>query len=151
MRHGVTRVAFQPTSRFDDAAIFVAMNVLIYAQLGCKDILIILDRAPIHGKKMQAALKLLMDELVKAGELSGEVTVKFLNTPRYSPGFNPAEYVIHAVRQDSLYHLPYNFTVEDKAKRIQEHLARGSPYDSNQMANIWKHIQRLPKVDGYQV
>ena len=50
----------------------------------------------------------------------------------YSPAFNPAEYLIHRVRQDALYHLPstFTFTLQDKAGRVQEHLAQGPAADT---------------------
>ena len=75
---------------------------------------------------MKAAVGELLAEIAEANawtELKN-VTLAFLHTPAYSPKFNPAEYLIHLVRQDALYHLPCTFTLQDKADRVQAHLAR---------------------------
>ena len=90
---------------------------------------------------MKAAVNQLLAEMV----LAQGMTVDFLHTPVYSPNFNPAEYLIHLVRKNSLYHLPHSLTVEERAERIRDHLAQGPPQTPEQMNNILRHIYGLPK------
>jgi hypothetical protein len=73
------------------------------------------------------------------------IKLEFLHTPPYSPAFNPAECLIHLVRQDALYHLPCTFTLQDKAGRVQELLAQGPPLTPKQMGNLLRHFGNLPR------
>lgn len=149
LQRGGTRVDFRPQSKTEDVVRVLLLNVLVYAQLGYRRIVLILDNARTHGAKMKTALAALLAVLIANGDVPPDVSVAFLPTPRYSPRFNPAEYVIHALRQRSLYHLPCRFTLQDKAQRIRQHLAQGPPFTSRQMANIWRHIGQSPKVGGF--
>lgn len=125
------------------------LNILVYARLGYRRIVMILDNVRTHGTAMKTALAALLAVLIENGDVPAGVSVTFLPTPRYSPRFNPAEYVIHAVRQRSLYHLPCRFTLQDKVQRVQQHLAQGPPFTPRQMAHIWRHIGQPPKVGGF--
>jgi transposase len=136
-------------SKTPDVVSVLLLNVLIYARLGYRRIVMILDNARTHGLKMKTAFAALLVVLLENGDVPLGVSVTFLSTPRYSPRFNPAEYVIHAVRQRSLYHLPCHFTLQDKVQRIQQHLAQGPPFTPRQMANIWRYIGQSPKVGGF--
>ena len=107
----------------------------------------ILDNATIHGPAMKSAVSELLAEIAENpawADLKG-VTLAFLHTPAYSPAFNPAEYLIHLVRQDALYHLPCTFTLQDKAERVQRHLAQGPLLTPKQMENLLRHIGNLPR------
>ncbi|MBM3413269.1 MAG: hypothetical protein FJY19_07880, partial [Bacteroidetes bacterium] len=77
---------------------------------GCHWFKIILDNASIHGKSMREGIKAVLEELAtRPGfETLDPVTLSFLSIPPYSPDYNPAEYIIHAVRQQSLYLVPYD-------------------------------------------
>jgi hypothetical protein len=139
---GTTHVDFRTESRADDVVFVLALTALRFARLGYHCLTVILDNCRIHGERMKAALAELLAEM----EPTCNLTVDFLHTPRYSPNFNPAEYLIHWVRQDALYHLPCTFTLQDKAERVQRRLAQGPPLDSQQMQNLVRHIERLPKT-----
>jgi hypothetical protein len=139
---GVTHADFRPRGKTEDAVFAIALLVLRYARLGYRHLLLVLDNCRIHGEGMKAALAELLAEIA---DTRGMV-VEYLHTPRYSPNFNPAEYLIHWVRQNALYHLPVTFTLQGKADRIQSHLAQGPPLDPKQMQNLLRHIYRLPKT-----
>jgi len=69
-------------------------------------------------------------------------TLLFWHTPSYSPRLNPAQYVIHEVRRNSLYNVPCSLTVQQKAERIKTQLARGSPLNAQKMNNLVGFILR---------
>jgi hypothetical protein len=94
---------------------------------------------------MQDALRGLLAEIAAlARDGLRETTVEFLHTPPYSPALNPAEYLIHRVRQDVLHHLPCTFTLREKADRVQSRLAKGPPFTPEQMDRLLRHIYKLP-------
>ena len=138
---GATQADFRPRSKTEDAVFVIASLVLRYARWGYRHLLLVLDNCRIHGEGMKAALAELLAEIAD----TRGIVVEFLHTPRYSPNFNPAEYLIHWVRQNALYHLPVTFTLQDKAARIQSHLAQGPPFGPEPMRNLLRHIYRLPK------
>lgn len=139
---GKTTVDFQAQAKTENAVAVLALVVLRYVQLGFEQITFILDNCRIHGAKMKTALAELLAQIPQAQD----VTVAFLHTPAYSPQFNPAEYVIHLVRQQALYHLPAFMTVEARAERVNSHLAQAPPITPQQIKNILRHIYRLPKT-----
>jgi transposase len=108
---------------------------------------VILDNATIHRAAMKAAVAELLAEIAEnpAWASLKNINLEFLHTPSYSPAFNPAEYLIHLVRQDALYHLPCTFTLQDKAERVKLHLAQGPPLTPKQMGNLLRHIGNLPR------
>jgi transposase len=138
---GRTTVEFQAEAKTPNVVFVLALIILRYAQLGFRQIVFILDNARIHGDKMKAALAELLAEIA----LAQGVAVDFLHTPVYSPKFNPAEYLIHLVRQNSLYHLPASMPVGARAERIRRHLAQAPPQTPQQIKNILRHIYELPK------
>lgn len=132
---------FQPQAKTGNAVYVIALIVLRYARLGFRHILFILDNCSIHNDSMKAALADLLAEIA----LAQGIAVDFLHTPAYSPKFNPAEYLIHLVRKNSLYHLPHAMTVQQRAERVRRHLAQAPPQTPQQIKNILRHIYRLPK------
>jgi transposase len=138
---GQTTVDFQAKAKAENVVWVLALIVLRYAQLGFRQIVFILDNCRIHGDAMKAALSELLAEIAWAQGIA----VDFLHTPVYSPSFNPAEYLIHLVRKNSLYHLPCTFTVQERAERIRRHLAQAPPQTPQQIDNLLHHIYRLPK------
>lgn len=138
---GKTTVDFQPEAKTWNAVYVIALIVLRYASLGFRQIVFILDNCSIHNDSMKAALTELLAEIA----LAQGITVNFLHTPVYSPSFNPAEYIIRLVRKNSLYHLPCKMTIQERADRVQSHLAQAPPQTPQQMKNILRHIQNLPK------
>lgn len=147
LQQGTTEVDFRAQSKTSDAVVMVVLLVLRYVQRGFHWITVILDNATIHRATMKAAVGELLAEIAEThawAELKN-VNLAFLHTPSYSPAFNPAEYLIHWVRQDALYHLPCTFTLQDKAERVKQHLAQGPPLTPKQMGNLLRHIGNLPR------
>jgi len=147
LQRGTTHADFRSRSKTDDVVFVVVMTVLRSVQLGFHWITVILDNARTHRPDMETAVRVLLSEIVDLcnwGDLK-RTTVEFLHTPPYSPAFNPAEYLIHWVRQDALYHLPTTFTLQDKANRVQQHLAQGPSLTSKQMHKLLHHIYTLPR------
>ena len=138
---GQATADFQPKAKTENAVLALALVVLRYARLGFRRVVFILDNCRIHGDSMKAGLAELLAEIAMAQG----VAVEFLHTPAYSPDFNPAEYLIHLVRKNSLYHLPHGLTVQERAERIRCHLAQAPPQTPQQINNILRHIYGLPK------
>jgi hypothetical protein len=122
------------------------LPVLRHVQRGFRRITVILDNATIHRATMKAAVAELLAEIAENPAWAGlkNVNLEFLHTPSL-PAFNPAEYLIHLVCQDALYHLPCTFTLRDKAGRVKRHLAQGPPLAPKQMQNLLRHIGNLPR------
>lgn len=147
LQRGTTDVDFRAHGKTGDAVVMVVLLVLRYVQRGFRWITVILDNATLHGPAMKAAVA---EWLAEIAEIPGwaelqTIRLAFLHTPPYSPAFNPAEYLIHRVRQDALYHLPCTFTLQDKAERVKQHLAQGPPLTPEQMGNLLRHIGNLPR------
>ncbi len=146
LKSGTTLVQFREQSTTLQAIAVYCLMILAFARKGCHWFKIILDNASIHRKSMREGIEALLEELATypGFETLAPLTLSFLSMPSYSPDYNPAEYIIHAVRQQSLYLVPHDVSLEQKAQRIRDHLARGSPYTAQQLANIIRHISRLP-------
>jgi transposase len=147
LQRGTTHVGFRKEAKTNDAVVMVVPRVLRYARMGYHWITVILDNATLHRAAMEAAVAELLAVIAERPEWAGlgSITLDFLRTPPYSPAFNPAEYLIHWVRQNALYHLPCTFTLEDKADRVKRHLAQGPPLTPKQMENILRHIGNLTR------
>jgi|GEM_PF-3579384 len=125
LRFRTTHADFRTGSTTEDVVFVVALTILRYVPAGFHQITLILDNARTHGSKMKAAVRALRAEIAA---FSGWTDVQqtpgeFLPTPPYSPAFNPAEYLIHLVRQ---------------------HLAQGPPLTPAQMTKLMHPIYRLP-------
>jgi hypothetical protein len=145
LERGKTHVDFRAESKTADVVWVVVLTVLRYVQLGFHSITLVLDNARTHRHAMAIAVRALLAEIAETWSELATTTVTVLHTPPYSPAFNPAEYLIHRVRQEALYHLPCTFTLQDKAERVHHHLAQGPPLTPNQMQNLLHHIYTLPK------
>jgi hypothetical protein len=147
VQRGSTQVDFRSQCKTDDVIFVVVMTVLRYVQQGYHWLTVILDNARTHRPDMQAAAQAVLAEIAEQNgwEDLKRTTVEFLPTPPYSPAFNPAEYLIHWVRQQALYHLPCTFTLADKASRVRRHLAQGPPLRPEQMDKLLHHILTLPR------
>jgi transposase len=145
---GATDVQFRSQGKTPDVIVVLALMVLQYVQKGFHWITFILDNARTHRADMGLALQELLSEIaaMTGWDDLQRCTVAFLHTPAYSPALNPAEYLIHQVRQSALYHLPCTFTLQDKADRVRDHLAQGPPFTPQQMKRLLAHIGRLPKT-----
>ena len=140
LNSGQTTVDFQPQAKTANAVYAIALIVLRYAAMGFHQIVFILDNCSLHNATMKTALTELLAEIA----LAQGIAVDFLHTPVYSPNFNPAEYLIRLVRKNSLYHLPCTMTIQERAERVQEHLAQAPPQTPEQIKHILRHIERLP-------
>ena len=147
LQRGTTEVQFRSQSKTRDVVWVLVLMVLLYVQRGCHWITVFLDNARTHCQEMERAVQELLLEILAQTQWEDlkNTTVHFLHTPPYSPAFNPAEYLIHWVRQDALYHLPCTFTLQQKADRVHSHLAQGPPYTPAQMEKLLNHIYKLPK------
>ena len=125
LQQGTTHADFRKESKTADAVMMVVLLVLRYARMGYRWITVILDNATIHRAAMKSAVSELLAVITENPAWAGlaNVNLAFLHTPAYSPAFNPAEYLIHWVRQNALYHLPCTFTLRDKSERVQCHLS----------------------------
>jgi len=119
----------------------IVLTTLIYLQKGFKTLTFLLDNARIHGKKMEVGVNQLLAEIARQVNLP-PYSLNFWHTPRYSPKLNPAEYVIHEIRRNSLYHVPSTVSLNEKAERIRTHLTQGSPMTDRQMQNLIDFIVR---------
>ena len=135
VQRGNTRIDFKEHSTTEESIMIIVLTTLIYLQKGFRKLTFLLDNARIHGKKMEAGVKQLLAELSLLEEIP-EFSLNFWHTPSYSPKLNPAEYLIHEVRRNGLYNVPCTLTVQEKAKRIQNQLARGSPMTDIQMQKL---------------
>lgn len=141
VQRGNTHVEFKEESKTYDAVMVAVLTVLIYLQKGVKTITFLLDNARIHGKRMEAGVNELLVEISRQIALP-EYSLNFWHTPSYSPKLNPAEYLIHEVRRNGLYHVPCTMSLYEKAERIRTQLARGSPMTGLQMSRLVDFIVR---------
>ncbi len=139
VQRGTTRVDFQGKSTTEEVVMVVVLTVLIYLQNGFSQITCLLDNVRTHGEQMKISVLELLNE-IKQHTLLPELNLSFWHTPKYSPQLNPAEYIIHEVRRNGLYNVPCTLTVSEKAKRIQNQLARGSPMNDLQMHKLLNFI-----------
>lgn len=141
VQRGTTQIAFNKQSTTEEVVVVVVLTVLRYLQKGFKHLTLLLDNARTHGAHMKTGVLELLAEIARHTPLP-EFTLGFWHTPRYSPRLNPAEYLIHAVRRNSLYQAPCTLTLQEKAGRIQAQLARGSPMTDQQMRRLLDFIGR---------
>lgn len=141
VQRGTTYVDFKKQSSTDITVGIVVLTVLRYLQKGFKHLTLILDNAKIHGRRMETGVHELLAEIAQFMALPA-FSLGFWHTPSYSPWLNPAEYLIHEVRRKGLYNAPCTLTVHEKAERIRNQLARGSPMTDLQMRRLLDYIAR---------
>jgi transposase len=141
VQRGTTRVDFKTQSSTDEAIMVVVLTVLIYLRKGISQLTFLLDNARIHGKRMEVGVHQLLAEIAELMTIP-VFNLSFWHTPIYSPRLNPAEYLIHEVRRNSLYNVPCTLTVSEKTERIQNQLARCSPMTEKQMQRLIGFITR---------
>jgi transposase len=141
VQRGTTHVEIKAQSTTEEAIIVIALTVLIYLQKGINQLTFLLDNARIHGKRMEAGVKELLDEIAQQITLP-VFSLSYWHTPSYSPQLNPAEYIIHEVRRNGLYNVPCSLTLREKTDRIQDQLARSSPMTEQQMKKLISFIAR---------
>lgn len=141
VQRGTTRVDFNGQSTTEETVMAVVLTVLVYLQKGFSQLTFLLDNARTHGKRMETRSHELLNEIAQHVVLP-EFSLSFWHTPSYSPQLNPAEYIIHEVRRNGLYNVPCTLSVQEKAERIQDQLARGSPMTDLQMRKLLNFIAR---------
>lgn len=139
VQRGTTHVNFHKKSTTEEAIMVIVLTVLMCLQNGFNQITFLLDNARTHGQKMEISVQALLNE-IKQHAILPEFSLSFWHTPKYSPQLNPAEYIIHEVRRNGLYNVPCTLTISEKAKRIQNQLARGSPMNDLQMYKLLNFI-----------
>lgn len=147
IQRGNTDVQFRDRGTGANVLFVITLMVLVWLQRGCRHITLVLDNVKTHRKKTQEGVLALLAELALQcpdWEALQNLELNFMHTPAYSPALNPAEYLIHRIRQQALYHLPCQFTVEAKSERVRAYVARGSPFNAQQMERLLNHIYRLP-------
>ena len=141
VQRGTTRVDFDGQSTTQEVVMVVVLTVLVYLQKGLSQLTFLLDNAKTHGKRMENQVNELLAEIAQQQVLPA-FSLSFWHTPSYSPQLNPAEYLIHEVRRNGLYNVPCTLTVLEKAERIRNQLARGSPMTDLQMRSLLDFIAR---------
>jgi DDE superfamily endonuclease len=147
LERGTTQVDFRPEGKTADVVCVRVLRVWRYVPRGFHWITVILDNACTHRHVMETAVREVWSESVTlpTWEKLKNTTVEFLHTPPDSPAFNPAEYLIHWVRQAALYPLPWTFTLQDQADRVHRQLAQGPPFTPKHMHHLLCHIYNLPR------
>lgn len=141
VQRGTTQVQFDEHSDSETVAEWIVLTLLIYLQKGLTHLTVLLDNASTHQKRMKEQVIAWLKELESEVQMPS-FTLEFWHVPKYSPELNPAEYVIHLIRQTSLYHLPCDLTLQNKVERVQTHLAQKSPMTDQQMKNLIDFIAR---------
>jgi len=134
---GETHVETSPKGNSLYVACYLLSFVLIAQRKGMKTLYIILDNCPSHKKKMRNHLRNFMKEL------DLDIKVEFINTPKYSPKFNLAEYIIHQIRQQILHHQPADMKIDDIEKRLKRKLKEKLLQTKEQIQNTIRHIFNL--------
>jgi hypothetical protein len=84
------------------------------AKEGYTQLTVILDNNSMHKTKMRAQLRQKMQACPELAQLS----LSFIDTPRYSPDLNLAEYIIHYIRAKCLHHLPSRVNIQEVCENI---------------------------------
>lgn len=112
---------------------------------GYQSMTLILDNNGTHKDKMRYELWLQM----KANPASPlrDFGLNFMNTPRYSPDFNLAEYLIHQLRLQLLHHLPAKVTLAEIKQKVTTFLQAHHLQTPQQILNTINHILNLGRLD----
>lgn len=105
-----------------------------------KELLIILDNARQHKKKMKA----IVTEKLKEQGLQDKIVVRFLHTPPYSPQMNLAEYNIQLIRKKYLKHIPCKMTIDERNEHLIKNIERKNVMNKKQINKIIKRIKTVP-------
>ena len=87
---------------------------------------------------------------VKANPLLADFEIQYLDTPRYSPDFNLAEYIIHQLRLKLLHHLPSKTTLLQIKDKIWNFIKRQQFQTPPQIKNTINHILNLGGLTSKQ-
>ena len=126
-------------SKTEDVAEYLAEFVSESVQLGYAHLSIILDNNPTHKQKMEAQLRLHLEEM----GIDQKITVELLYTPSYSPKLNLVEYVIHLLRLRFLHHLPLGMTLADIECKLKRFLESNQFLSAEQVKKTLNYILSL--------
>jgi transposase len=136
---GEEYIGFYNKSTFLEVSDYFYDLILKSHLKGYHKIIIILDNHKTHKDKMRYRLWL----KVKANPLLADFEIEYLDTPRYSPDFNLAEYIIHQLRLKLLHHLPSNTTLLQIQNKILNFLKNNKLQTPKQIKNTINHILAL--------
>lgn len=134
----------QFTTNQKNTAEQVAAFMLVLALKAIKDqissLLIILDNASQHKKKMKNHLK----HLLQQKGVDQQIQVDFLHTAPYSPQMNAAEYNIGMIRHTCFKHLPCETTIEQRTQILEDKVQNQKMMNAEQMNKVLKRIRKIP-------
>lgn len=105
---------------------------------GKESLVIFLDNASQHKKKMKAYFYEQLDKLAE------KITITFEHIPPYSPKMNVAEYSIQLIRKKYLKNLPVEMTLEQREEHLVQQLSKKEVMNGEQIKNVIKRIKRVP-------
>jgi len=152
IRYGLLAVdAHDGTEHIDFAKKLNSENVAEYfhhlavdtKRAGYTCLTVIIDNNSMHKDKMRYELWLRMHD---QHELDG-FRVRFIDTPRYSPELNLAEYSIHQLRLRLFHHLPSRPKIDELCQNIRNSLKREQLQTKEQIQATINHILKLAQVD----
>lgn len=112
-------------------------------QAGYTLLTIIIDNNSMHKDKMRYELWLRMHQ----GHDFDRFRVRFLDTPRYSPEMNLAEYIIHQLRRRLLHHISSRPKIDELCRKIKTSLQSTQLQTKEQIRATINHILKLANVD----
>ena len=136
---GEEYIEFHKDSTFVEVSDYLYNLILKSYEKGHHKIVIIMDNHKTHKDKMRYRLWLKM----KANPALADFEIEYLDTPRYSPDFNLAEYIIHQLRLQLLHHLPSNTTLLQIQNKILNFLKTQQLQTPEQIKNTINHILAL--------
>lgn len=122
-----------------DIAEYMAELAIDTRKEGYRKLIVVLDNSSTHKRKMRTR----MEELLERSGYADKIKVEFMDTPPYSPDFNPAEYVIRMLRQKLLHHKPADMGLGEIRERIETNLKQETLITPKQMRAIYHHIGNL--------
>jgi transposase len=112
-------------------------------QTGYTTLTVIIDNNSMHKDKMRYGLWLRMHQ---EHDFDG-FRVHFIDTPRYSPEMNLAEYIIHQLRRRLLHHIPSRPKIDELCQKIKTSLQKTQLQTKEQIRATINHILKLADVD----
>jgi DDE superfamily endonuclease len=113
-------------------------------QAGYTLLTVIIDNNSIHKDKMRYDLWL----RVREHDQFDEFRIRFIDTPRYSPELNLAEYIIHQLRLRLFHHMPSRSKMDELCETIQTSLKKKQLQTKEQIQATIQHILKLAGVDA---
>jgi len=135
---GKEYIKFTDKSRSEQIAEYFLQLSQDLQKDGYKKLTIILDNNPSHKNKMRIKLK----ELLEENKIKN-FKITFINTPRYSPNFNLAEYIIHLLRLRFMHHHKSGITIEELKNIILNGIKQNHMMTEKQIENTLNHIYAL--------